>query len=143
MAVRTVRVGPDEVFTTRSGEEILVVSARRRVEAAARMDTVVDICGGAYSVLYGRRSTGIEGEMVTTELLMHWRDRGDAKEQYEEAVSFEDSSGVALFSDEEPIPGGPQGDEGTEIEYVPLAAVDEPYIDADGVVRHAEDAAAV
>lgn len=121
MAVRTVRVGPDEIFTTRSGEQIGVVSLQRQADAAARFANVVDIVGGSYSCLYGRANTGIEGEMVTTELLFHWRDRSDAKPQYEEGISFEDSSGVALFGDEQPR----QDDEfardddfGVEVEYV-------------------------
>lgn len=113
MAVRTVRVGPDQIFTTRFGQEIPVVSHERQVWAAARMATVVDICGGAYSVLYGRQNTGIEGEFVTTELLLHWRDRGDARPQHEEAVSFEDSSGVSIFGDgQQPVYDEVNPDEG-------------------------------
>ena len=133
MAVRTVRVGPDQIFTTRFGQEIPVVSHERQVWAAARMATVVDICGGAYSVLYGRQHTGIEGEFVTTELLLHWRDRGDAKAQHEEAVSFEDVNGVSIFGEgEEPVEVDPDVD----IEYVEPDA----HIDGNGVVHHAEDA---
>lgn len=141
MAQRTVRVTPDEVRETLNGTQIPCVSRRRQIEAVADFVTLCDVAGGAFSVLPARTTTGVEGEMWTTELLMHWRDRGDAKEQYEESVSFEPSSGVVLFPDSDPP--APEPDEGVEIEYVPLEAVDELYVGDDGVVRHAEDAAAV
>lgn len=124
MAVRTVRVGPDSIHETLDGRQIPVVSAQRRMEAIARADAVCDFAGGTFGVLYGRTPTGIDGEMATTELLIHWRDRGDAKEQYEETVRFEDSSGVALFGDGSEPPQDdvfarvPAADDGVQIEYV-------------------------
>jgi len=100
MAVRTVRVGPDEALQTRSGEQIAVVSRSRQIQAIADFVTLCDVAGGTFGVLYGRTSTGLPGEMATTELLIHWRDRGDAKEQHEETIRFEEQSGVSLFSEE-------------------------------------------
>lgn len=133
MAQRTVRVTPDEVRQTLDGTQIACVSRRRQIEAVADFVTLCDVAGGAFSVLYGRTSTGVQGEMATTELLLHWRDRGDAKEQYEETVAFEDTGG-ALFPDREPAPD--------PLDEPLVELVDEPFVDDRGVVAHAEDAAA-
>lgn len=131
MAQRTVRVGPDTVMQTRDGRQVGIVSRDRQFAALCDLATVCDVAGGTISVLYGRTSTGVEGEMATTELLLHWRDRTDAKPQYEESVAFE--RGLVLI-DDEPI---------TEVADEFLAEVDhdEPFV-ADGVVSHAEELAA-
>jgi hypothetical protein len=136
MAWRAVRVGPDSIYETLDGRRFGVVSRQRQAEKIIDFLTVMDVVGGGFTVLPGRESTGVPGEMVTTELLLKWQDRTDAKPQYEEPVRFEGDTGVGLFgstvddlSPEEP---------GVEIEYV-----DEPHIGDNGVVHHAEDAAAV
>lgn len=135
MAWRAVRVGPDSVYTTLEGRQFGVVSRQRQAEKIIDFLTVMDVVGGGFTVLPARESTGVDGEMVTTELLLKWQDRSDAKPQYEEPVQFEGDTGVGLFgSTVADLPEDP----GVEIEYA-----DEPHIDGNGVVRHAEDAAAV
>lgn len=104
MAVRTVRVGPDSIHETLDGQRIGVLSVQGQIEALARMATVCDVCGGNFEALYGRFRTGREGEMVTTEVILNWRDRADAKAQAEERVRFEDLTGAAIFGDEQSAP---------------------------------------
>lgn len=102
MAVRSWRVGPDEVRRTLSGQEIACVS--RQAQADAIMDAIVacDRLGGTIGVIFGRAPTGLENEMVTTGLIVNWQDRTDARPQREEPVAFEPAEGVALDFEAQP-----------------------------------------
>jgi hypothetical protein len=122
MARRSIRVGPDSLLETLDGRQIPVVSREAQYGALADFATMADVAGGTISALYGRVPTGVPGEMATSEVLLTWQDRGDAKPQYEEPVSFEPS-------EPEPV-----------LAVAPDEA--EPFVDGDGVVRHAEDAPA-
>lgn len=96
MAVRSWRVGPDEIRRTLGGREIACVS--RQAQADAIMDAVIacDRFGGVIGVIYGRATTGLDGEMVTTGLIINWQDRADARPQREEEVAFEPQESVEL-----------------------------------------------
>lgn len=101
MARRSWRTGPDQVRETLDGRHIAVVSRQAQIESVADALVMADRAGGTVAVLFGRAATGLEGEMVTTELLVTWQDRGDAKPQYEEPVAFEPQEGVPLLHDPE------------------------------------------
>lgn len=98
MARRSWRVGPDQIIETRRGQ-IAIVSRQAQIEAIADAVTCADRLGGTIAVLYGRVPTGIEGEMATSEILVNWQDRTDAKPQYEESVAFEPTEPVELIAD--------------------------------------------
>lgn len=76
--IRRWQVLPDIEFPTREGL-IPVVSRGAQVEAVLDAMSMVDRAGGGFSVVAGRAPTGMEGEMVTTGLIVEWRSRTDAK----------------------------------------------------------------
>lgn len=96
MAVRSWRVGPDEIRQLSSGEQVGVLSRQGQLNAIADAVTACDRLGGTIGVLYGRERTGFENEMVTTGIIVNWQDRTDARPQREEPIAFEPVEGVAL-----------------------------------------------
>ncbi len=90
---------------TLMGSEIPSVSRQAQMDAIADAVVMADRAGGTIAVLYGRAPTGLDGEMTTTELLVTWQDRGDARAQREEAISFEPSEPVDLVSEDGPASG--------------------------------------
>lgn len=116
MALRTVRVGPDEIYETLGGQRFGVVSEQRQANALLKAMTVVDFIGGHFTVVPGRAQTGLPGEMVTTELLIKWTGLSERRGQYEEPVSFEESGSPIFGAGPEPLaddapPPEPEPDE--------------------------------
>jgi hypothetical protein len=81
------------------------VVERADLEAAV-LDGIVllDRAGGVMTVLVGRQPTNLPGEMVTTQALVEWRDRTDAREQPERA-------GDIVQADPAPAPADPTPEE--------------------------------
>lgn len=101
MAVRSWRIGPDEVRRTPRGD-IACVSRQAQLDGIADAMTCCDRLGGVIGVIYGRAPSGEDGEMLTTGLIVNWQDRADAKTQREEQVAFEPSGEVVVLEPEEP-----------------------------------------
>jgi hypothetical protein len=81
--VRRWAVRPDQELHLQDGRTLYIVSRDARVAAFVDAEAVQEQCGGFISVQSVREPTEIPGEMVTTMLLVEWRDRTDAKEQPE------------------------------------------------------------
>jgi len=131
MAQRTVKVAPDSLVRTLGGQEIAVVSRDRQMQVLCDFAVICDIAGGTISSIYGRTQID-DGEFVTTAMLVHWRDRTDAKPQQEEAVAFEEEL-VLVDGEAVTVADDPSG-------FLPAdAEVVEPFIGDNGVVAHAEE----
>jgi hypothetical protein len=74
VAIRRWQVHPDETG---------IVSREALISAFIDAAALLDIAGGALTVVTGRAPTGLPGEMVTTGVMLEWRDRTDAKPQPE------------------------------------------------------------
>jgi hypothetical protein len=116
VARRSWRVGPDEVLELGDGSQIGVVSRQSQINALAEGAVMCDRAGGVLTVLYGRHPTPLPGEFVTTELIVTWQDRAQAKPQPEEPVVLTDSSQL-VHRDEPP-------DEEPEAEKSPNGAAE-------------------
>jgi hypothetical protein len=81
--VRTRRVQPDEVIATADGGEMYRVSREALMEAVADFVVLQDVAGGVFSCVVVRNPTGVPNEMVTTDAVLEWRDRTNAKPQPE------------------------------------------------------------
>lgn len=103
MSIRTFRVGPDQVTTLLNGTKIATVSRQAQIDGLSDAMVCCDRLGGTISVLYGRARTGLPGEMATTELLVTWADRTDARPQQEEPVAFEPHGDLRIVE----LPEGP------------------------------------
>lgn len=121
MARRSWRVGPDEILETPTGRRIAVLSRDAQFAAVADALVMTDRSGGTITVLPGRESTGVLGEMVTTEILVTWQDRADAKPQREETIAFEPSDPVHVWEPD------------SEAELAPELLEPEPDVDESGV----------
>jgi hypothetical protein len=86
MAVRRRRVEPDLQLETQTHGPVPVVSREAVMEAVADAVAVQDMAGGIFSVLAMRHPTDMPNEMVTTSVVIEWRDRTDAKPQPEQAA---------------------------------------------------------
>lgn len=85
MAVRTWVVRPDREFVTEEGT-VGVVSQEAVVKALVDAAIVLDRAGGTIAVSVARARTGIEGEAVTTAVMVTWKDRTDARRAPEAAT---------------------------------------------------------
>lgn len=138
--IRRWQVQPDQMFVTRDGDEIPVVSRGAFVEAVLDAVSLVDRAGGGFSVVAGRMRTGMEGEMVTTGLVVEWRDRTDAKPAPEQPAAVPDLSaahdiaqhGVEPPAGDDPTQyrgGEPVDDIGDGLDPATLAEEDESSVE--------------
>jgi hypothetical protein len=82
MAVRSKVLQPDQQILTHNGP-VNVVSREAIREAFLDFEAVGDVAGGVISIVYVREPTGAPGEMVTTGVMLQWKDRTDARPQAE------------------------------------------------------------
>jgi hypothetical protein len=94
MARRTRELHPDEVFTTRGGREIPVVSEEQFLNELLSLGRLQMFAGGVISSVVFRQPTDLPGEMVTVGAVLEWKDRTDARDQ-PEPVSQHDRDIVA------------------------------------------------
>jgi hypothetical protein len=80
MAVRSKVLQPDQQILTHNGP-VDVVSREAIREAFLDFEAVGDVAGGVISIVYVREPTGAPGEMVTTGVMLQWKDRTDARPQ--------------------------------------------------------------
>jgi hypothetical protein len=83
MAIRRWLVEPDTVKDTQTYGPLAVVSREAFVDAVLDAVSLVDRSGGGFTVFSSRHPTDVEHEMVTTAVMIEWRDRTDAKPQPE------------------------------------------------------------
>lgn len=85
MSIRRWQVHPDREQQLRDGRVVQYVSREALVDAMLDGATMVDRAGGVLTVLVGREPTDLDGEMLTTQVVVEWKDRTNAKEQPEQA----------------------------------------------------------
>lgn len=83
MAIRRWLVRPDREIELPDGGLLGIVSREAFVDAVLDAVSMVDRAGGGFTVFSSRYPTDVEHEMVTTGVLVEWRDRTDAKPQPE------------------------------------------------------------
>lgn len=98
MAIRRWLVQPDREFLLQDGGVLGVVSREAFVDAVLDAVAMVDRGGGGFTVFSSRYPTGVEHEMVTTGVMVEYRDRTDAKAQPERVTD------VAPPAREDPTP---------------------------------------
>lgn len=86
MAIRTIRIHPDQIIETLGGEQIECVSRERLIEAAVDLAITINLTGGTGTIVTTRRATGVPDEMVTAAAMVQWKDRTDAKPQPEQTL---------------------------------------------------------
>lgn len=79
-------VQPDHERMTPDGP-VGAVSREALDQAFLDAAALIWVAGGTIATVSGRARTEVEGEMVTTGLVLEWKDRTDAAEQPERAVS--------------------------------------------------------
>lgn len=85
MAIRRWLVQPDTIKDTQFGP-LPVVSREAFVDSVLDAVSLCDRAGGGFTVFCSRERTDVEHEMVTTAVMVEWRDRTDAKPQPERPV---------------------------------------------------------
>lgn len=105
MAKRTFRLGPDTQSYTLSGQAVPTLSREKLFEGVKDALIMADRAGGVVTVMLGRAESGLEGEMFTSEAIVNWMDRTDARPQREEPVAFEPSHPLRLLVGEEEVDG--------------------------------------
>jgi hypothetical protein len=138
MAIRRRELHPDDIFRTRSGHEIPVVSEEQYLAQLVDLGRFQLFAGGVVSALVQRAPTDLPNEMVTVGAVLEWKDRTDAKSQPEPEA---DSRAVPRDllptdgSDWTPLPADPEPEEPVhEEEAAPArAAVPAPPASGDGI----------
>jgi hypothetical protein len=87
MAIRSWLVRPDREILTDLGV-LAVVSREALVEGILDAVSLIDRAGGGFTVYASRAATGVPNEMVTTAVMVEWRDRTDAKAQPERPSEY-------------------------------------------------------
>lgn len=87
MAVRRWRVTPDQALELSDGDVIPMVSRDKLVEAVLDGVSFLDRSGGVLTIIVGREPTDLQGEAVTTNAVVEWKDGPRAKPQAEAPVT--------------------------------------------------------
>jgi hypothetical protein len=112
---------PDEIFQTRSGREIPVVSEESYLTQVVELARFQMFAGGVITALVQRHPTDLPGEMVTVGAVVEWKDRTDAKPQPEPVAAPRDFAEALRENVEHP--GGTLAD--ADVEFG--SKTDEPY----------------
>lgn len=84
--IRRWQVHPDRERALVTGEIVEYVSREAMVDALLDGAAMIDRAGGVLTLLVRRTPTELDGEMLTTHVVLEWKDRTNAKPNAEQAA---------------------------------------------------------